>query len=283
MSQLEAVPAAMERTCVEAVDGLLARHQWQLLDRAEFARRALDHWSGGGASDAQRAATHIYSLALHTACSGGEGAERQNRAYTELFRYLYDIAFQRYPGAHEEVAQRALVHIYTSFERCRQPGAFLAFAIQQLLDTARSLQREQPPERSLAARSAAGAAELGELLVDEQQPDPSELLIAEELRARFALLADEFLRKHPRASHQFAALRLKFIDGLDDQTIAEQLGNTIPNVYVLRARAIEKLRAEPSWRALAIEFGILADQPRTTDDQRPTTNDDGQAPDDNED
>jgi RNA polymerase sigma factor (sigma-70 family) len=266
MSQLEGAHAAMERMCAEAVDGLLARHRWQLLDRAEFARRALDHLRDGGASDAQRAATHTYSLALHAACSGGEGAERQNRAYTELFRYLYDIAFQRYSGAHEEITQRALVQIYTAFERCRQPGAFLAFAIQQLLDTARSLQREQSPERSLAARGGAGAAELGELLADEQQADPSEPVIADELRARFAQLAAEFLRKHPRASRQFAALRLKFIDGLDDQTIAEQLGDSVPNIYVLRARAIKKLRAEPAWRALAIEFGILTDERPTTDD-----------------
>jgi RNA polymerase sigma factor (sigma-70 family) len=272
MSQMESAHAAMERMCAEAVDGLLIRHRWQLLDRAEFARRALDHLRGGSTSDAQRATIHTYSLALHAACSGGEGAERQNRAYTELFRYLYDIALQRYPDAHEEITQRALVHIFTTFGRCRQPGAFLAFAIQQLLDTARSLWREQSSARSLAVPGSAGEAELGELLADEHQVDPSETIITDELRARFAWLAAEFLRKHPRASRQFAALRLKFIDGYDDQTIAEQLGYTVSNIYVLRARAIEKLRAEPAWRALAIEFGILPDDRPTTNDDRPTTN-----------
>src|SRR5262245_31105881 len=83
------------RLCAQAVDGLLARHDWQLLDRAEFVRRAHEHLRGGAASDAQRAATHAYSLALHSACSGAEGRERQNNAYGELFRYLYDIALQR--------------------------------------------------------------------------------------------------------------------------------------------------------------------------------------------
>jgi DNA-directed RNA polymerase specialized sigma24 family protein len=247
MSQLESAHSAMERMCAQAVDGLLARHRWQLLDRAEFARRALDHLRSGAAGDAQRAATHAYSLALHAACSGAEGFERQNRAYAELFRYLYDIALQRYLGAHEETAQRALARIYMTFERCRQPGAFLAFALQQLLDTARSLRR------------GAGEVELGELLADERHADPSDAVITGELRARFAQLADEFLRKHPRATRQFAALRLKFLDGLDDEAIAHQLGNSVRNIYVLRARAIEKLRAEPAWRALAIEFGILPD------------------------
>jgi RNA polymerase sigma factor (sigma-70 family) len=258
MSQLESAHAAMERMCAEAVDRLLARHSWQLLDRAEFARRALAHLRGGAASDAQRAATHAYALALHAACAGRDGVEQQNRAYAELFRYLYDIALQRYPNAHEEIAQRALAHTYITFDRCRQPGAFLAFAIQQLLDTARSLRRE-PPARSLAEPGGEAGVELGELLADERQTDPSDAVIAGELQARFAQLAAEFLRVHPRAARQFDALRLKFIDGLDDQTIAEQLGNSVRNVYVLRARAIEKLRAEPAWRALAIEFGILPD------------------------
>ena len=260
MSQMESAQAALERMCAEAADRLLARHRWRLLDRADLARRVLEHLRGGGAGDAQRAATHAYSLALHAACSGGEGRERQNRAYDELFRYLYDIALQRFPGAHEEIAQRALARTYTAFERCRQPGAFLAFAIQQLLDTARSLRREQPPTQSLAEPGGPDQAPLGELLPDERQSDPADLAIAGELRARFAQLAAEFLGRHPRAARQFEALRLKFIDGLDDQTIAERLGNSVRNVYVLRARAIEKLRAEPAWRALAIEFGILSEE-----------------------
>jgi RNA polymerase sigma factor (sigma-70 family) len=256
MLQLDSADAALERLCAQAVDGLLARHHWQLLDRAEFVRRALEHLRGGAASEAQRAATHTYSLALHLACSGAEGRERQNHAYGELFRYLYDIALQRYPHTYEETAQHAIAQIYTAFERCRQPGAFLAFAIQQLLDSARSLRRELP------VRS------LDEGLVDERQADPSDALIESEQRARFAQLAAEFLRKHPRAARQFDALRLKFIDGLDDQTIAERLGNSVQNVYVLRARAIEKLRAEPAWRALAREFGILLDDRRPTTDER---------------
>ncbi len=82
-------------------------------------------------------------------------------------------------------------------------------------------------------------------------------MIAGELHARFEHLAQEFLRKHPRAAKQFAALRLKFIDGLDDATIAARFGVSVKSVFVLRARAAEKLRAEPAWLALAAEFGII--------------------------
>jgi RNA polymerase sigma factor (sigma-70 family) len=260
MSQLESATPALEQICSQVVDALVDRHGWRLLDRADLVQRALEHLRSGAATDARRAATYAYSRALYVACSGGEGPERQNWAYAELFRYLYDSALHRYPGIHEEVAQRALAGVFASFAGCRQPGAFLAFAFQHLLDAARALRRESVPARSLADRPGEQARWLGEQIPDERQPDPSDAVIADELRARFAQLAGEFLRKHPRAAQQFAALRLKFIDGLDDIAIAQQLGKSVRNVYVLRARAIEKLRAEPAWRALAAEFGILPNE-----------------------
>jgi len=259
MSQHDSALTMPERTYAPIVDALIARHGWQLLERGEFMRRTHEHLQTSGADDAGRVAVYVYSRALHAACAGGEGAERQNRAYTELFRYLYDCAAHRYAGTHEEVAQRALARVFTSFARCREPGAFLAFALQQLLDAARALRREHAPAGSLAEPLGEDADAVG-ALPDTRQPDPSSVAILGELRSRFAQLADEFLRKHPRASQQFAALRLKFIDGLDDTTIARLLGKPVPNVYVLRARAIEKLRGEPSWRALAAEFDILPDE-----------------------
>ena len=85
-------------------------------------------------------------------------------------------------------------------------------------------------------------------------------MIAAELRARFEHLSTEFLRKHPRAGQQIAALRLKYIDGLDDAAISQLLGKSIGSIYTLRARAVEKLRAEPEWRALAADFGILPEK-----------------------
>jgi hypothetical protein len=220
MSQVESDLPALERMCGKAVDLQLARHEWRLLERAEFARRALEYLRDGIAGDARRAATYAYSHALHAACSGAEGFERQNRAYTELFRYLYDSALHRYPDICDEATQRALTRTFAAFERCRQPGTFLAFAFQQLMDAARALRHEQRGPRSLPVAASAAADPLCDLLADRHQPDPFEVVIAHELRARFEQLADEFLRKHPRAAQQFAALRLKFIDGLGDVAIS---------------------------------------------------------------
>jgi RNA polymerase sigma factor (sigma-70 family) len=256
---MDSVLPTLEQMCWKAVDALLDRHEWRLLDRPEFARRALDQLRRSVARDAQRAATFVYSQALHTACSGAEGLERQNRAYTELFAYLYERALRRYADMGEEVSQRAIASTFANFKRCRQPGAFLAFALQQMLDAARSLRREQQPNERAAPVGAHEQA-LGDQIADQRQPDPAEALIAGELHTRFEQLAQEFLRKHPRAAKQFAALRLKYIDSLDDMTIAAQLGVPVKSVYVLRTRAMEKLRAEPAWRALAAEFGILPDE-----------------------
>jgi RNA polymerase sigma factor (sigma-70 family) len=251
---MDCVLPTLEQMCWEAVDALLSRHEWRLLDRAEFAQQALGHLRSGIAHDARRAATFAYSQALYTACSGAEGLDRQNRAYTELFHYLFESALRRYADMGEEVSQRAIANTFTNFQRCREPGTFLAFALQHMLDAARSLRREQQPH---TAPTGTYERALGDQIVDQRQPDPAEALIAGELHMHFQQLAQEFLRKHPRAARQFAALRLKYIDGLDDTTIASQLGVPVKSVYVLRTRAIEKLRAEPAWRALAAEFGIL--------------------------
>jgi len=151
MSQLDNAQTRLEHTFAPAVDALIARHNWQLLERLEFIRRVHECLEESGAGDPRRAAIYVYSHALHVACAGEEGADRQHRAYTELFHYLYDNTAHHYSGSREEVAQRALARVFTSFACCREPGTFLAFALQQLLDAARSLRRERVPVGLLAA------------------------------------------------------------------------------------------------------------------------------------
>lgn len=253
-----AVSARSEsRTCQEAVERLLARHQWRLLGRDEFVARADEHLRAGIATDAHRAATFAYSQALYMACSGVEGVPRQNQGYSELFRYLYDVAARRYPDVCDDATQRALESTFTTFGRCRQPGAFFAFALQRLMDAAKALRRQEEHLHSLAAPIGDGDDTLGELLPDPDNVDPSARVIADEQRQRLAAFADDFLRRHPRARQQLAALWLKHVEGLDEASISRRLGKPIKSMYVLRARAVEKLRDDPAWRALAVECGIL--------------------------
>jgi RNA polymerase sigma factor (sigma-70 family) len=259
MAQMERDRATLLQACLAVVDRLAATWGWQLLGRDAWARQAADLVRSGAAVDPDRAAMLVYSRALHSACSGSEGRPRQNLGYGELFRYLYDGARRRYPEIADDVTQRACERVFALFARCRTPGAFIAFAFQQLMDSARVVRRQNDLDDSAPAPvSAFGPGGLDRL--PARVPDVVTQLIANELRAHFEQLSIEFQRKHPRAGQQIAALRLKYIDGLDDAAIGRLLGKSVGSIYTLRARAVEKLRAEPEWRALAIDFGILPEE-----------------------
>jgi RNA polymerase sigma factor (sigma-70 family) len=249
MARMERERATLLLACQAAVDRLVNKWGWQLLDRAAWAQQSAELVSAGLSADADRAAMLAYCQALHAACSGDEGSLRQNQAYDELFRYLFAGARRRDPQLAEDIAQRAIERVFARFAHCRAPGAFLAFAFQQLMDSARVLRQQNRVHDSAS-------------LVEQpdRHPDAIAHVIAEELSERFEELSREFLRRHPRARQQLAALRLKYIDGLDDAVIGRLLGKPPGSIYTLRARAVEKLRAEPEWRALAVEFGILPDE-----------------------
>ena len=97
-------PAALKQQCRSAVDALLARRSWRLLDPEEFADQILANLCAGYGPDLARVTLYTYCLALHRACSGAEGSERQNLAYTELFHYLFDLARYRYGDVAEDEA-----------------------------------------------------------------------------------------------------------------------------------------------------------------------------------
>lgn len=248
-----------EQRCAEAVDALLERRGWRLLDRAAWIRQTLEALRAGVAGEPVQAAINRYSLALYRACAGEMGDDRREIAYAELFRYLYDSAASRYADVCEDATQRALVNICARIGRCREPGAFLAFAAQQLMDAARAIRRQE-------ASRAWPLDAIDERAVASQGPparsfgDPEGKLLADEQRTRFEQLAARFLAKHPRAGQQFAALRLKFIDGLDEPTISRRLGKPVRSVHILRSRALKKLRKEPEWRAFANELGLLSEE-----------------------
>jgi RNA polymerase sigma factor (sigma-70 family) len=258
MFETEGDQVAALRACQAAVDRWLAERGWQLIEPKEWVDRTLAYVQARPGADPYRVAVHIYSQALYAACSGAQGDQQRDRGYGELFRYLYDVARKRYPLIYEDVAQQAIELVYQHFAKCRDPGTFLAFALQQILAAARTVR--QP--RITARQSDRPVEQVPKGIYEgrDQHPDLAAPLIADELRANFERLSAEFLRKHPRAKLQLEALRLKYIDGLDVAAISQRLTKPPASIYVLRSRAIEKLRAEPEWRALAVEFGVLPEE-----------------------
>ena len=137
----------LERQCRAIVDQLVVRYTWRLLERDELVQRALAGVRAGVTEQLVSATIAAYCVALHAACSGAEGPQRQNQAYDELARYLHNLTCMRFgdlrPDMREDVTQSALERIFKSFGRCREPVAFLAFAAQHLLDAVRMARRQE--------------------------------------------------------------------------------------------------------------------------------------------
>lgn len=237
--------------CRAVVAMLGARHQWRLLSDEEFIERAIALVATQQHPNPQRAAVGVYSAALYVACTGAEGPERREQAYTELWRYLCTYARWRYADVGQDAVQSALEQICASIDRCRKPMAFLAFALQALMNAARAARHQGRHEQtSLDAWCAAGGAP------PAVNAELDGHVIAGECQRAIGRLIDEFLWRYPRARQQFAALWLKYIEGLDDLAISARLGVSVSAVYVLRTRARKRLRADPLWRGLAEQVGL---------------------------
>lgn len=258
------LPEDLERQCRLAVDRIVTEHDWRLLDRAELARSTIEQLCAGAAERPESAAIGAYCIALHAACSGAEGAPRQEQAYGELARYLYSLTSLRFadlsPDVREDVTQSALEHVFKSFERCREPVAFLAFAALHLLDAVRVARRHvYRPVESLEQALGASEEALSDILPDPQ-PQPVDQVIVAERRASIERLLEEIAADHPRASQQIAIIRMTWLDDLNDAAISRRLGISLSSVYVARSRLIKTVHSEPKWHARARELGLLSDE-----------------------
>jgi RNA polymerase sigma factor (sigma-70 family) len=245
------------QACQRVVDACRTHYQWQLLDREEFAYRVFEQLAADATTDLRRVVIHIYTEALYYACSGCEGRQRQERGYTELFRFLYRCVERCYPEVCADAAQRAIEKIYRTIGHCRRPNAFLAFALQKLRDARRvELRLLRTGDFSLDELSDEDGEPIGDRIPAAQNTDPAESALKSELRERVAQCAQEFLQRHPRATEQLAALWMRYVDGLDDVTISRKLGKSVGSIQVLRSRAAAKLRNDPSWQILGSELAL---------------------------
>jgi RNA polymerase sigma factor (sigma-70 family) len=245
----------LDRQCSLIVDRLITRYHCDLLDRDEFVRRTIAAAQSSVNIDIQLIAFGIYNQALYHACSGAEGSVRWELAYTELFKMLCERARPRYPDIWEDAVQTAIESTCASFDRCIEPRAFSAFAWQHFLNAARSLQphlRRKDKRVPLSLERTIGEAD--EQTFGDTLPDPNanivELLLAQEQRAEVRRILDLIEHEHQRAKKQIAAVRLKYLDGKDDDTIGHLLGVSVERVHELRSRGLKKLREDPRLRHL---------------------------------
>ncbi len=241
----------MYHQCQAAVDRIVSRYGWRLLNREEFIRRVVTCVALGEVSDAWSAAIHVYCHCLYAACSGSEGELRQEIGFVELQRYLYEISLREARDLPVdvllEVVNDTLCRIWQRLGSYRKPGSFLAIAGYELRNAIRPFW-SRPPVLPLDE-----VPEQSDIRLEE---DLEQTAINSELRRQVKDCFDLVLQEHPRARQQLEAVWLKYIVGLDDTTISNRLGKSIANVQVLRSRGLNHLRSQRSWQQLAQDFEL---------------------------
>jgi len=226
---LQVTPDGMCRRIVQA---LIEDNGWSLLSEQELAQRVLrahPHLSPAAELETRRLAQRQYTIALYEACRQERNAARCECAYRELHRYLYRVAARRWPELAEDSAQRALVLIYEQIDRCRDPGAFIAFALYKLRHAINQEERARGQEIAvdeglLAQFCAAGVTPAAQ--VDRRE-------CCQVLLAAIQRLPDKRER---------AAIAYRFLGGQSDAEIGKALGITAVHVRVLRHRGLCRLR-----------------------------------------
>jgi RNA polymerase sigma-70 factor (ECF subfamily) len=225
--------------CRRIAQALIEENGWSLLSEQELASRMLrtaPHLASATEKETRRLAQHQYTIALYQACRQAQDSALRERAYRELHRLLYRAATRRWPELAEDSAQRALVLVYEQIDRCRDPGAFVAFALYKLRHALKQEQRARGHEVTIDEGLLAQ--------VHADSPPPADQVDRRE-RCRALLAAIERLSN----KRERAAIAYKFLGGQSDAEIGKALGITAAHVRVLRHRGLRRLRQDERLRA----------------------------------
>jgi len=258
----------LREQCRRGVRRVLAQRGWELVEdeaafieevlaevrfRLQNSRRSLE-------KIIENATTNRYGHLWHAAC-GANGTRRQQQAFRELHRYLYPIAL--YCAKHdrhiaEESTQEALINVWQHLDQVRDPGGFARWAGTIVSRQVKAKFREQARKVVEAEsgkvtwqvkeiteadlRDRGGTEDVGiETRRISGQPDLSasqEPRMTDEMRARV-----EAAIRHCLRSKQLQAVIIGlFLDQKSFKEVADELGKTPQNVYVLKTRALKRLR-----------------------------------------
>ena len=187
--------------------------------------------------------TFADSTALYHACRSTDSTEQQ-RAYQELWRYLYGVTYQlmgdQADGGDlaQDCAQRALVRIHQRLIECQEPAAFRSWtrriASNLAIDELRRRRRlsDLPdPDHSVAPLSLTVAA-----------PEATVLATMQTVALR------ELLQKSPMSARSQRVVIGRYLDETSDEELAQtesSLSKTavLPShIQVTRAKNLAKLR-----------------------------------------
>jgi len=248
---------------------LLRKRDWKLVsneDRfAEGILTALDLLGQDG-RDAEevrklveRETVRQYSIVLYES-SRADGTSRQQRAFEELWTYLFPTALYRTKDEEraKEYTQRALIKTWEKGTQCTDPGRFLGWVrmvlLREVLMDARKDKKK--PVMTWTDVDKPDSENPWEQVTEATSEDGRELrllekdILEEEKVQRFR----EALAAALSSEAQRIVIEGLFIEGLGVQAIAERLNTTPSNVYTLKSRALSRLRKNGQFRRILLEL-----------------------------
>ena len=218
--------------------------------RLLYARRPLE-------KVIEDATINRYGHIWYAACRGEQGSERQRVAFIELHRYLYTAALYCAgydPQIAEENAQAALINVWQHLEQVRDPGSFARWAQMIVINEVKAAYRREK-DRAQTAGDDIPIRRFREVPVsalmrgddDDDDPlasaqasyPPPDLPTTDEARAH----VEAAIRRCLRSRQQQAVIIGLFLEERSVKQVADQLAITPQFVYVLKARALKRLRA----------------------------------------
>jgi len=228
----------LRSACRHLVRALIQKHDWALLNEVDLVEAVLASAEPAAASiDLEKKIFQEYTLTLYQACRQASDPARRERGYYELSRFLYRAAHNRWPELAQDATQRALLLVYQQIERCHEPAAFLAFALNKLRQAFTEEQRAgrknsfQPPQDN---QPNLDKEEQIDLEIDLHRRDGQQRLLA-----ALAYLPNK---------RQQQAIFLKFFGSLSDEEIAARLEVTAAYVRKLRYDGLTRLRQDEGLR-----------------------------------
>lgn len=244
--------------CLEASQGILARWGWGLLAAEELARRAKVRLTRGEvAVTSPRVIRHtvlrLYGWELYQACGHWDEAMRE-RAFTELWAYLYPIALYRAEDAAlaQDAAQQSLLTVWEKRAQCRDPHSFLSWATMIVINQVRSTFRRAsvvvPDEEGEVPQRQRREVSMADLWDNDRDSEfgskeeagPDRALLRRESQARLVAALERTLR----SSQQRQVIIGLFIEEKGVLELAQELGTTPANVYTLKSRALSRLKGD---------------------------------------
>src|SRR5262245_25752235 len=90
--------------CHDIVKTLTEKYQWGLLSAEELGVLVLATApAAASTAELERLAKHHYTIVLYEACRQTQNPSRCEQGYQELFRFLFRVAYHRWPDLAEDI------------------------------------------------------------------------------------------------------------------------------------------------------------------------------------